>query len=163
LKKAYGELQEETYRLKDLVKQQEAATQRVQDMLAELEARLGTNETAYATLAFYQLRRLWQGGGRLVPQLVADFPRPPDEREPKPHLAHHNRQQFARRQAAEEQVAAAHGVSEEAGALVTQLESELAKLTRFWHYFKRKSLGHRLQGAQTAAAAASAAFTDRQR
>ena len=60
LKKAYGDLQEETFRLKDLVKQQEGATQRVQDMLNALEGRLGAADTAYPALVFYQLRRLWQ-------------------------------------------------------------------------------------------------------
>ena len=56
LKKAYGDLQEETFRLKDLIKQQEGATQRVQDMLNALEGRLGAADTAYPTLVFYQLR-----------------------------------------------------------------------------------------------------------
>ncbi|HVP33560.1 MAG TPA: hypothetical protein VMT09_07915 [Steroidobacteraceae bacterium] len=163
LKKAYGGLEEETYRLKDLVKQQEAATQRAQDMLAELEARLSSNDTAYATLTFYQLRRLWQSGRELIQQFVTDLSRQQDERERKLHLALHNRQQFARRQAAESQVAAAHALSEEAAALVASLESELVKLTRFWHYFKRRSVERRLHGAQAAAAAASAAFTDKQR
>ena len=158
LKKQYGGLQEETYRLKDLVKQQEAATQRVQDMLNELEARLSANETAYATLAFYQLRRLWQDGRELIQQFVADLARQQDERERKLHLAHHNREQFARRQVAEGRVAAARSLSDEATALVNQLGSELARLTRFWHYFKRKALGHRINGAVTSAAAASAAL-----
>ncbi|HEV2230041.1 MAG TPA: hypothetical protein VGR86_13920 [Steroidobacteraceae bacterium] len=162
LKKAYGGLQEETYRLKDLVKQQEAATQRVQDMLNELEARLSTNETAYATLAFYQLRRLWQNGRELVQQLVADLSRQQDERERKLHLALHNRQQFARRQAAEGQVATARSLSEESTALVARLESELARLTRFWHYFKRKALERRLHGAQAAATAASGTLAQAQ-
>jgi hypothetical protein len=159
LKKQYGGLQEETYRLKDLVKQQEAATQRVQDMLNELEARLSTNETAYSTLAFYQLRRLWQDGRELIQQFVTDLARQQDERERKLHLAQHNREQFGRRQAAEGQVDAARDASEAANALVTQLGTELAKLTRFWHYFKRKSLGHRINGAVTGAVAASAALT----
>ena len=57
LKKAYGGLQDETFRLKDLVKQQEAATQRVQEMLNTLEGRLGAAESAYPALVFYQLRR----------------------------------------------------------------------------------------------------------
>ncbi len=162
LKKQYGGLQEETYRLKDLVKQQEAATQRVQDMLNELEARLSTNETAYATLAFYQLRRLWQNGRELIQQFVADLGRQQDERERKLHLAQHNRQQFARRQAAEGNAAAARGLSEEAAALVAQLEGELGKLTRFWHYFRRKALERRIHGAQAAAAAASAALAQAQ-
>jgi hypothetical protein len=159
LKKQYGGLQEETYRLKDLVKQQEAATQRVQDMLSELEARLGANETAYSTLAFYQLRRLWQDGRELIQQFVADLSRQQDERERKLHLAHHNREQFARRQAAEGQVAAARTQSDEATTLVAQLGNELGKLTRFWHYFKRKALAHRINAAVTGAAAASAALT----
>jgi len=162
LKKAYGGLQEETYRLKDLVKQQEAATQRVQDMLSELEARLSSNETAYATLAFYQLRRLWQSGRELIQQLVADLSRQQDERERKLHLAHHNRQQFARRQAAEGQLTAAQSLSQETAALVTQLESDLGKLTRFWHYFKRKAGERRLHGARAATTAASATLAEKQ-
>lgn len=162
LKKAYGGLQEETYRLKDLLKQQEAATQRVQDMLNELEERLSGNETAYSTLAFYQLRRMWQNGRELIQQFVADLARQQDERERKLHLAHHNRQQFARRQIAEGAAAAARGLSDEATALVTQLESEHRKLTRFWHYFKRKALERRLHGAQAAAAAASGSLAQAQ-
>jgi hypothetical protein len=162
LKKAYGGLQEETYRLKDLVKQQEAATQRVQDMLGELEGRLSTNETAYATLAFYQLRRLWQSGRELIGQLVADLSRQQDERERRHHLALHNRRQFARRQTVGGQLTAAQRLSEEAGALVTQLASELGALTRFWHYFKRRALERRLHAAQAAAAAASASLAQAQ-
>jgi len=160
LKKAYGGLQEETYRLKDLVKQQEAATQRVQEMLNELEGRLGTNETAYATLAFYQLRRLWQSGRELIQQLVADLSRQQDERERKAHLALHNRQQFARRQAAEGQVGVARALSEEASALLSQLESQHRSLRRFWHYFRRRALERRIHGAQAAATAASASLAD---
>jgi hypothetical protein len=162
LKKAYGGLQEETYRLKDLIKQQEAATQRVQDMLNELEARLSTNDTAYATLAFYQLRRLWQSGRELIQQFVADLARQQDERERKLHLALHNRQQFARRQAVEGQVATARSLSDESAALVAQLENAHRALTRFWHYFKRKALERRLHGAQAAAAAASGSLVQAQ-
>jgi len=81
LKKAYGGLQDETFRLKDLVKQQEAATQRVQEMLNTLEGRLGTAESAYPALVFYQLRRLWQTGRELITQLVADLARQQEERE----------------------------------------------------------------------------------
>jgi hypothetical protein len=158
LKKAYGGLQEETYRLKDLVKQQEAATQRVQDLLSELEGRLGATETAYSTLAFYQLRRLWQSGRELIAQLVGDLTRAQDERERRNHLALHNRRQFARRQAIESQVQAAEALSAEADAQIAALESQRAALTRFWHYFRRRALERRIHGAQAAAAAASASL-----
>jgi len=47
---------DEVFRLKDLLKQQEAATQRAQEMLNTLEMRLGAAATAYPALVFYQLR-----------------------------------------------------------------------------------------------------------
>src|ERR1700743_389663 len=79
LKKAYSELQDEIYRLKDRIKQQEGATQRVQEMLSSLETRLGLSDTAYPSLVFYQLRRLWQSGRELIEQFVADLVKQQDE------------------------------------------------------------------------------------
>ncbi|MGC1730170.1 MAG: hypothetical protein WA747_12440, partial [Steroidobacteraceae bacterium] len=140
LKKAYGSLEEETYRLKDLIKQQEAATARVQEMLNALEERLGANETAYSALVFYQLRRLWQCGRELLTRFVADLARQQDERERRHHLALHNRQLFARRQGCEGHVRTAQSLSETAAAQLATLESERARLTRWWHYFKRRAL-----------------------
>jgi hypothetical protein len=144
LKKAYGGLQDESFRLKDLIKQQEGATQRVQEMLSTLEERLSNPETAYGALVFYQLRALWQAGRELLTQFVADLARQQEERERRVHLAQHNRQQFARRQQVEQQVAAAQAAHQEGAAQVVQLESERARLTR-WHYFKRRSLGRLMQ------------------
>src|SRR5262249_24927204 len=77
---------------------QEGATQRVQEMLNALEGRLGVAESAYPALVFYQLRRLWQTGRKMVAAFVADLARQQDERERRAHLAQHNREQFARRQ-----------------------------------------------------------------
>jgi hypothetical protein len=162
LKKAYGGLQEETYRLKDLVKQQEAATQRVQEMLNALEGRLGAPETAYSALVFYQLRRLWQGGRELLGQFVADLSRQQNERERRNHLALFNRRQFARRQTCESQLSAAQALSSEAAAQLAALEGERAALKRFWHYFKRRALERRIGGARSAAAAASSSVSNAQ-
>lgn len=148
LKKAYGGLQDETFRLKDLIKQQEGATQRVQEMLSTLEGRLGSAETAYGALVFYQLRRLWQSGRELITQFVADLARHQEERERRVHLAQHNRQQFAKRQAAQQQLDAAQAQQQQASAQLTQLEGERAALTRFWHYFRRRALERRIHGAQ---------------
>jgi hypothetical protein len=150
LKKAYGELQDESFRLKDLIKQQEGATQRVQEMLSTLEGRLGATASAYPALVFYQLRKLWQSGRELITRFVADLVRQQDERERRAHLAQHNRQQFARRQAAQGQVQAAQGLHAEANAQVAALENERASLQRFWHYFKRRALEQRINAAQAA-------------
>jgi hypothetical protein len=154
LKKAYGGLQEETFRLKDLVKQQEAATQRVQEMLNTLEVRLGAAETAYPALVFYQLRHLWQSGRELITQLVADLVRQQEERERRAHLAQHNHRQFARRQGAETELRAAQALHAQATAQHAALAAERSQLTRFWHYFKRRALERRVVGAEAAMASA---------
>src|SRR5260370_16495627 len=83
LKKAYGELEDEVYRLKDRIKQQEGATQRVQEMLNALETRLGVTDTGYPALVFYQLRRLCQSDRDLLDHFLPDLVRnhnPPQRR-----------------------------------------------------------------------------------
>jgi hypothetical protein len=160
LKKAYGELQEETYRLKDRVKQQEGATQRVQEMLGALETRLGVSDTAYPALVFYQLRRLWQSGREIIEQFVADLARQQEERERRQHLAEHNRRQFSKRQTVEKQLRTAESSAAETAHRVADLEAERGRLKRFWHYFKRRALEHRIGDAVAAAVAANASLTE---
>ena len=160
LKKAHGELQEEIYRLKDRIKQQEGATMRVQEMLNALEARLGISESAYPALVFYQLRRLWQTGREIIEQFVADLVRQQEDRERRQHLAEHNRKQFSKREAAEKVLRGAETSAAEAVSHVSALEAERALLTRFWHYFKRRTLDQRISQAQSLTAAANAALTE---
>lgn len=148
LKKAYGELQDQIYRLKDRIKQQEGATQRVQEMLSALEARLGEPETAYPTLVFYQLRRLWQTGRELIEQLVADLSRRQEERERRLHLAEFNRRLFARRQEVESRLRAAEVEAAEAHQRLAELQAQRQRLSRPWHYFKRRKVEQQLQAAQ---------------
>jgi len=162
LKKAYADLQEETFRLKDLVKQQEGATQRVQEMLNTLEERLGMADSAYPALVFYQLRRLWQTGRELVGAFVADLARQQEERERRTHLAQHNSQQFARRQSAEAELQASQALQAEGRTQLETLEAERTKLTRLWHYFKRRALERRIGAAQQALAGAEAALAQAQ-
>jgi len=162
LKKAYGDLQEETFRLKDLIKQQEGATLRAQEMLNTLEGRLGIAETAYPALVFYQLRRLWQSGRELIAAFLADLARQQEDRERRAHLAQHNREQFARRQSAEAALQAAQALQAEASAQLTTLEGERAGLTRFWHYFRRRALERRIGAAQVALAGADTSVAQAQ-
>ncbi len=154
LKKAYGELQEEIYRLKDRIKQQEGATQRVQEMLGALETRLGATETAFPALAFYQLRRLWQAGRELLQRFVAELAAQQEERERRQQLAEHNRRQFAKRQAAEQRLHDAQRLAAEEATQLTELEGRRARLKRFWHYFKRRALEQAIARTRAATAAA---------
>jgi hypothetical protein len=157
LKKAYGELQEEVYRLKDRIKQQEGATQRVQEMLGALEARLGVSETAFPAIVFYQLRRLWQTGRELLQRFVAELTAQQEERERRQHLAEHNRRLFARRQAAEQRLRDAQRLVAEEAARLADLEGRRARLRRFWHYFRRRALEQSIARARAAAATAGLA------
>ena len=160
LKKAYGALEDEIYRLKDRIKQQEGATQRVQEMLGALETRLGSSDTGYPALVFYQLRRLWQFGRELIEQFVTDLARQQDERERRQHLAEHNRRQFTRRQAVEKQLRSTESAAADAAHQVADLEARRERLTRFWHYFKRRALEQTIAGAVTVAVGANAALAE---
>jgi len=160
LKKAYGELQDEIYRLKDRIKQQEGATQRVQEMLSALEQRLGAQESGYPALVFYQLRGLWQLGRELIEQFVMDLARQLEDRERRAHFAEQNRRQFSRRQAVESQLRGAETQVADAADSLNALQTERARLTRVWHYFKRRSLDRRIESARTLASAADAALEE---
>lgn len=150
LKKAYGELQKEVYRLKDRIKQQEGATQRAQDVLSALEGRLSFAETGYPALVFYQLRRLWQTGRELIEQLVNDLARRQDQRERQQHFAEHHRRQTARLESADQQLRVAERRAQEAAVHFESLAQQRASLNKIWHYFKRRSLLQPLAAAQQA-------------
>jgi hypothetical protein len=150
LKKAYGELQAEVYRLQDRIKQQEGATARVQEMLGSLESRLGLTETAYPALVFYQLRAMWQRGREILEQFTQELAAQQEERERRALFVEFNRTQFSRRQAAESALRTAQTQFNDAQQFVAELTTRRAQLTRFWHYFKRRDLDHRLTGARSA-------------
>jgi hypothetical protein len=160
LKKAYGELEDEIYRLKDRIKQQEGATARVQEMLSALEQRLGAQESGYPALVFYQLRGLWQLGRELIEQFIADLARQLEDRERRAHYAEFNRKQFAKRQSVESQLRAAETQAADAGTHLASLQSQHAALTRFWHYFKRRSLAHQIQNAKALQGGAEATLAE---
>jgi hypothetical protein len=150
LKKAYGELQEEVYRLKDRIKQQEGATARVQEMLGSLESRLGLTETAYPALVFYQLRAMWQRGREILEQFASELTAQQEDRERRALFVEFNRAQFGRRQGAEAAMRTAQTQFNDAQQFVADLTARRAQLVRFWHYFRRRDLDHRLVGGRSA-------------
>jgi hypothetical protein len=160
LKKAYGEIQSEMHRLKDRLKQQEGATQRVQEMLEALEMRLAATDSAFPAIVFYHLRGLWQLGRELIAALVADLVRQNEERERKLHIAEFNRRQFAKRQAVEAQVRDAETQCANDRERVLGLERRRATLTRFWHYFRRRELDADLLHARRSLEASGSALRD---
>ncbi|MEJ1964766.1 MAG: hypothetical protein WDO56_25820 [Gammaproteobacteria bacterium] len=160
LKKAYGELEDEIYRLKDRVKQQEGATARVQEMLSSLEQRLGAQESGYPALVFYQLRGLWQFGRELIEQFVTDLARQLEDRERRAHFAEHNRRQFGRRQAVESELRTSETQVADAATHLATLQARRATLTRFWHYFKKRSLDAQIEFARSSVSGAEATLAE---
>ncbi len=128
-------------------------------MLGALEARLGLPESAYPALVFYQLRRLWQTGREIIEQFVGDLSRQQDERERRQHVAEHNRRLFTRRQALSSDVDEALARAEQCSNELAELQAQRARLTRFWHYFKRRGLDHRITAAIAASSQVSEVLT----
>ncbi len=147
LKKAHSSLRDELHKLKERIKQQEGATARVQEMLQSLEGRLGSPESGYPALVFYQLRELWGQGRTLLTQFVAELAAQQEERERRAFFAERNRRLFARRQTAETALREAEARAAEARASVAGLEQQLLQLRRFWHYFRRRKLRAQLQAS----------------
>ena len=94
LRKQHEELGAEMQRLRDRLKQQEAATGRVQEMFESLEKRLEAADTGLSTLVFYHLRALWGDGREIIGLLVQDLAAKQEERERKAWALEGNRKQF---------------------------------------------------------------------
>ena len=163
LKKAYTELQDEIHRLKDRLKQQEGATARMREMLEHLEDRLGSTETGYPALAFYQLRKLWANGAELLRAFCADLEKQQVEREKRTFLAEVNRSQFAKRQMIEGKLRDAEAAVAEAGQQLSRLHQKRARLAMPWHHFKRRRVEQDLADAQLARSRAEVVLHDARR
>src|SRR6478735_11168879 len=83
LRKQHEELNDTLQRMRDRLKQQEAATQRVQEMFEGLEKRLESADTGLSTLVFYHLRALWLDGREIIAQRIRELAAKQEERERK--------------------------------------------------------------------------------
>ena len=82
LKKEFADMRKERYRLKDLVKEQEGRTARIQQQLDNLEGLLVDPEWAHNVVVYYQLRGL---GKRLERKLARFAEQLKQQREKKTH------------------------------------------------------------------------------
>ena len=156
LRKQHEELGAEMQRLRDRLKQQEAATGRVQEMFESLEKRLESADTGLSTLVFYHLRSLWSDGREIIGLLVQDLAAKQEERERKAWALEGNRKQFQQRQAVEQQLRQAESSTVAARQQLAAFDARLAKLDRWWHRFERPKLAKQRPALQAAAAAAEA-------
>src|SRR5688572_6130972 len=140
LRKQHDELGQEVQRLRDRLKQQEAATGRVQEMFQALEQRLESADTGLSTLVFYHLRALWSDGRQIISLLIDDLSAKQEERERKAFALEGNRKQFQLRRDSEQALRTAESQIVTARQLVAALDSRLAKLNKWWHRWQRPKL-----------------------
>lgn len=160
LKKAYSELQDEIHRLRDRIKQQEGATARVQDMMAELEQRLAHGDSGFTALVFYQLRDLWTVGRDLIAQMVGELGSQQEDRERRLFLADFNRQQFERRQRSQSDLHRAETGAADVREKLAGLAAQRKRAASWWRYFQRRELDRRIQAMNAELAGVNATLDE---
>jgi hypothetical protein len=156
LRKQHEELAQETQRLRDRHKQQEAATSRVQDMLDTLEKRLESADSGLSTLVFYHLRALWADGTEIIGALARDLAAKQEDKERKSFALAGNRKQFQQKQASEQQLRQAESLIVGARQALHALDTRLAKLDKWWHRWERPKLAAQRPGLAAALESAEA-------
>lgn len=140
LKKVYASLQDEVYELKERIKQQAAATARVQEQLDAVEVLLGNPDAGYAALVYYQLRGLWRACHAQLTSFANELERQQEERERRRQTFEFNQQLKARGADVERRLGESEDVAGERQRIFDEVEQRLRRLNRIWHYFRRRNL-----------------------
>jgi len=138
LKKAYADLKDEFHLLRDRLKQQEGATIRIQEQMDALGDLLGDPKTGFGALVFFQLRALWKACHQQLSAFAADLARQQEAREVAKHKADVDAEKNARLADADQRLRAAGAGADQQRRHLADEQQEIARLTAFWHYFKRR-------------------------
>jgi len=138
LKKAYADLKDEFHILRDRLKQQEGATLRVQEQLDALGDLLADPATGFGALVFFQLRGLWKTCHEQLAKFATDLTRQQEARETARHEAECEATKNMRLADVEERLQAAAAEADAHRERLVAAQSELSRLTAFWHYFRRR-------------------------
>ena len=138
LKKAYADLKDEFHLLRDRLKQQEGATIRIQEQMDALGDLLGDPKTGFGALVFFQLRALWKTCHQQLSTFAADLTRQQEAREIAKHKADVDAEKNARLADADLRLRAAGAEADQQRRHLAEEQQEIARLTAFWHYFKRR-------------------------
>jgi hypothetical protein len=160
LKKAYADLKDEFHLLRDRLKQQEGATIRVQEQLDALGDLLADLSTGFAALVFYQLRGLWKTCHQQLAQFAADLTRQQEARETTRHKSECETERGYRLADVDGRLQEAAADADLKREHLAAAQTELTRLTAFWHYFKRRRLQKSLEQLKQGVVVADAAVGD---
>jgi hypothetical protein len=160
LKKAYADLKDEFHLLRDRLKQQEGATIRVEEQLDALGDLLGDPKTGFGALVFYQLRALWKTCHQQLSTFAADLTRQQEAREVAKHRADLEAEKNSRLADADQRLQKAAVEADSERRVLADAQSEIERLTAFWHYFKRRRRQKSLESLRSQVVQADAAVGD---
>jgi hypothetical protein len=160
LKKAYADLKDEFHLLRDRLKQQEGATIRVQEQLDALGELLADPSTAFGALVFFQLRGLWKTCHQQLSGFAADLTRTQEARETARHKAECDAAKNTRLADVDQRLQLASLKSDMQRQHLANAQSELKRLTAFWHYFERRRRQKALESLRHAVVLADAEAGD---
>ncbi len=160
LKKAYADLKDEFHLLRDRLKQQEGATIRVQEQLDGLGDLLADPRTGFGALVFYQLRGLWKLCHQQLSGFAADLTRQQEQRETAKHIADCEAAKNARLADVDQRLQAAAADADLQRERLSVAQSDLQRLTAFWHYFARRRRQKSLEALRQRVELADAAVGD---
>jgi hypothetical protein len=160
LKKAYADLKDEFHLLRDRLKQQEGSTIRVQEQLDALGDLLGDPKTGFAALVFYQLRALWKTCHQQLSAFATDLTRQQEAREMARHKADTDAAKSSRLADVDQRLQAAATEADLQRQHLAAAQSEIGRLTAFWHYFKRRRRQKSLESLRSQVLIADAAVGD---
>ena len=160
LKKAYADLKDEFHLLRDRLKQQEGATIRVQEQLDALGELLADANTGFGALVFFQLRGLWKTCHQQLSGFAADLTRTQELRETTKHGADCEAVKAARLADVDKRLLAAFERADAQRRSLSDAQSELQRLTAFWHYFERRRRSKGLESFRQAVLVADAELNE---
>jgi hypothetical protein len=160
LKKAYADLKDEFHLLRDRLKQQEGSTIRVQEQLDALGDLLGDPKTGFGALVFYQLRALWKTCHQQLSAFATDLTRQQEAREMARHKADTDAAKSSRLADVDHRLQAAAAEADLQRQHLAAAQSEIGRLTAFWHYFKRRRRQKSLESLRSQVLIADAAVGD---
>jgi hypothetical protein len=160
LKKAYADLKDEFHLLSDRLKQQEGATIRVQEQFDALGELLGDPKTGFSALVFFQLRALWKTCHQQLVAFTTELTRQQEARETAKHNAEVEATKNARLAEVAQRLQGAEAAADVQRKTLAAAQSELARLTAFWHYFKRRRSQKGLEVLRSQVTIAEAAISD---
>jgi hypothetical protein len=140
LKKELQSLDDQLHNLRNKLKQQENANTRLQQQLEQLEVLLGNPERGLDALVHFGLKALWRACREQLDKFSAELKRERQDAQRKQQLAEFQADRAERLKVADERLKQAQEVADAEGERLREAEARMARLQRFWHYFKRRAL-----------------------